>query len=192
MSATASPPTGSPRQYSPALRRGTTGFGMGPGGSAALAATDIPDPPDPGAQAASRRTLLPCGPPPRPRERATRRAGADGPRWRASAGRSVSTHRASRTTTRLGPRGRGPRVGQSPSAIRTARLRSVTRRPPAAYPPGRLPGALPGAPSGEPGLGGGFPLRCFQRFARPDVATQPCRGRDNWPTSGPSTPVLSY
>ena len=45
MSATASPPTGSPRQYSPALRRGTTGFGMGPGGSAALAATDIPDPP---------------------------------------------------------------------------------------------------------------------------------------------------
>ncbi len=44
MSATASPPTGSPLQYSPALRRVTTGFGMGPGGADALAATDIPDP----------------------------------------------------------------------------------------------------------------------------------------------------
>ncbi len=38
----------------------------------------------------------------------------------------------------------------------------------------------------------GFPLRCFQRFSLPDVATQPCTGRHNWHTSGPSTPVLSY
>ena len=43
--ATASPPTGSPPQYSPALPRVTTGFGMGPGGSRALSATDTPHAP---------------------------------------------------------------------------------------------------------------------------------------------------
>jgi hypothetical protein len=42
--AAASPPTGSPPQYSPALRRVTTGFGMGPGGSAAPSATGPPVP----------------------------------------------------------------------------------------------------------------------------------------------------
>ena len=46
--------------------------------------------------------------------------------------------------------------------------------------------------SGDARLGEGFPLRCFQRFARPHVATQRCRLRDNWHTSGASTPVLSY
>ena len=46
--------------------------------------------------------------------------------------------------------------------------------------------------SGEARLGEGFPLRCFQRFARPNVATQRCRLPDNWPTSGSSSPVLSY
>ena len=39
---------------------------------------------------------------------------------------------------------------------------------------------------------GGFPLRCFQRLSRPHLATQLCRWRDNWSTSGASTPVLSY
>ena len=43
--AAASPPTGSPLQYSPALRRVTTGFGMGPGGATALSATGTPPPP---------------------------------------------------------------------------------------------------------------------------------------------------
>jgi hypothetical protein len=43
--ATASPPTGLPLQYSPALPRVTTGFGMGPGGATALSATGTPDPP---------------------------------------------------------------------------------------------------------------------------------------------------
>ncbi len=41
-------------------------------------------------------------------------------------------------------------------------------------------------------LGVGFPLRCFQRLSRPDMATQRCPWRDNWYTRGPSTPVLSY
>jgi hypothetical protein len=38
----------------------------------------------------------------------------------------------------------------------------------------------------------GFALRCFQRLSLPDIATQPCRWRDNWYTMGPFTPVLSY
>jgi hypothetical protein len=73
----------------------------------------------------------------------------------------------------------------------TAQLRSVARRPPAASLPGHLPGALL-LTERETRLGEGFPLRCFQRFARPDVATQRCRLPDNWLTSGPSSPVLSY
>jgi hypothetical protein len=45
---------------------------------------------------------------------------------------------------------------------------------------------------GDSRLAEGFPLRCFQRFARPNVATQRCRLPDNWSTSGSSSPVLSY
>ena len=37
-----------------------------------------------------------------------------------------------------------------------------------------------------------FPLRCFQRLSFPYIATQRCLWRDNWYTSGTSTPVLSY
>ena len=45
---------------------------------------------------------------------------------------------------------------------------------------------------GRPHLKEGFPLRCFQRLSRPDVANQPCTWRYNWHTRGPSVPVLSY
>jgi len=45
---------------------------------------------------------------------------------------------------------------------------------------------------GESHLEVGFPLRCFQRFSDPEFATQRCHGRDNWHTSAPSIPVLSY
>src|SRR6056297_1089962 len=45
---------------------------------------------------------------------------------------------------------------------------------------------------GKSYLGRGFPLRCFQRLSLPNIATQPCRWRDNWYTRGSSTPVLSY
>ena len=45
---------------------------------------------------------------------------------------------------------------------------------------------------GRSHLGGGFPLRCFQRLSLPDVATLRCPWRDNRYTSGQSTPVLSY
>ena len=41
-------------------------------------------------------------------------------------------------------------------------------------------------------VGGGFPLRCFQRLSCPNVANQRCHWRDNWRTRGSSVPVLSY
>ena len=53
-------------------------------------------------------------------------------------------------------------------------------------------GGLTNLHCGETRLGQGFPLRCFQRFARPNVATQRRPLPDDWPTSGSSTPVLSY
>jgi len=52
-------------------------------------------------------------------------------------------------------------VGKSPSAIRTARLQSVARGPPAAYQPGHLPGALPGLPVGMLVLGRDSRLDAF-------------------------------
>jgi hypothetical protein len=61
-----------------------------------------------------------------------------------------------------------------------------------------VPAGLAGALSphwvggGRVGLGVGFPLRCFQRLSRPDVAIQRCPWRDNWWTRGSSVPVLSY
>ena len=52
-------------------------------------------------------------------------------------------------------------------------------------------------PSGDfrPGkirLKGGFPLRCFQRFSRPDIATRRYPWQDSRHTRGQSVPVLSY
>ena len=47
-------------------------------------------------------------------------------------------------------------------------------------------------PGGISYLEGGFPLRCFQRLSRPNLAIQLCRWRDNWDTMGLSIPVLSY
>ena len=44
----------------------------------------------------------------------------------------------------------------------------------------------------RPGFEEGFPLRCFQRLSRPNLATRLCRWRDNRSTRGSSTPVLSY
>ncbi len=45
---------------------------------------------------------------------------------------------------------------------------------------------------GNTGFEGGFPLRCFQRLSRPDLATLHCGWRHNRSTRDPSTPVLSY
>jgi len=38
----------------------------------------------------------------------------------------------------------------------------------------------------------GFPLRCFQRFSVPEIATRHCTWRHNRHTSAPSSSVLSY
>lgn len=53
-------------------------------------------------------------------------------------------------------------------------------------------GALQPRGVGRPHLEEGFPLRCFQRLSRPNVANQPCTWRYNWHTRGSSVPVLSY
>jgi hypothetical protein len=57
---------------------------------------------------------------------------------------------------------------------------------------GSSPRGLTPVWGGTAHLGVGFPLRCCQRLSRPDMATQRCRLADNWHTSGPSSPVLSY
>ena len=71
---------------------------------------------------------------------------------------------------------------------------TVTGLPLLAYQPSSLLGAYQntkGVPW-RPYLEDGFPLRCFQRLPFPNVANQPCPGRDNWHTRGSSVPVLSY
>jgi len=42
-----------------------------------------------------------------------------------------------------------------------------------------------------PNLEVGFPLICFQRLSRPNVATQQCSWRNSWYTRGSFFPVLS-
>ena len=56
----------------------------------------------------------------------------------------------------------------------------VAMRPARAAYPSNLLGALPDIFSEYTHLGGYFPLRCFQRFLRPDVATEPA-GRPTIP-----------
>jgi len=53
-------------------------------------------------------------------------------------------------------------------------------------------GPSEGLRPGKIRLGGSFPLRCFQRFSRPDVATRRCHRHDSRYTRGQSVPVLSY
>jgi len=82
--------------------------------------------------------------------------------------------------------------GQATRAISTAWLSTL---PCLHLPP--IDVLVSDGPSGvlRPGsahLGGGFPLRCFQRFSRPNVATRRCLRPDSRYTRGPSIPVLSY
>jgi hypothetical protein len=86
----------------------------------------------------------------------------------------------------------GGGAGQATRAISTARLHVLPRvhLPPidvvVCYGPSET------RRSGSVHLGGGFPLRCFQRLSLPDVATRRCPWRNNRYTSGRSIPVLSY
>ena len=87
----------------------------------------------------------------------------------------------------LGLRGGYVRPDQAKRAIRTGQLHALLRvhtRP--------IDVVVFHGSSGRTGFEGGFPLRCFQRLSRPDLATRLCRWRDNRSTRGPSTPVLSY
>ena len=73
------------------------------------------------------------------------------------------------------------------------RSEPVARRPRAAYRRGGLP--RPFRELKAPGsvhLGGGFPLRCFQRLSAPAIATRRCSWQSSRDTSGLSDPVLSY
>ena len=78
--------------------------------------------------------------------------------------------------------------------ISTSQLKTVAGLPLLAYQPSSLLGAYQNTKGvlWRPYLEDGFPLRCFQRLPFPNVANQPCPGRDNWHTRGSSVPVLSY
>ncbi len=80
------------------------------------------------------------------------------------------------------PHGPLVRLGCSACAPCTCRLSTW-------WSPTALQGSL--AP-GKIHLWRGFPLRCFQRLSRPDLATRHCRWHDNRYTRGRSVPVLSY
>ena len=83
-------------------------------------------------------------------------------------------------------------TGQATRAISTARL----RRLPVLHlrPINVLVSNGPSEPlrAGKIRLGGGFPLRCFQRFSRPNVATRRYPWQNSRYTRGQSVPVLSY
>ncbi len=207
--AAASPPVGSPPQYSPALRWVTTGFGMGPGGASTLSATGTPHPRTPEAGTLLLRHA------PRATPRSWRAAPLLAGRPRALHSATSRLHHASRSglpaaAGAVVARGGGltspwrgpPRCrattpdGKRSQEVRPRPLgRLGSSRLPAVHLPPINPVICRGSylvMSGDARLGEGFPLRCFQRFARPHVATQRCRSRDNWRTSGASTPVLSY
>ena len=67
-----------------------------------------------------------------------------------------------------------------PSTLRYPSPPRVATRPAWAACPSRLLGVLPGLTSESTHLRAGFPLRCFQRFALPNIATEPA-GRPTTP-----------
>ena len=77
--------------------------------------------------------------------------------------------------------------GQAGRSISTARLNTLPclyLRP--------IHVVVSDGPSGSPHLERGFPLRCFQRFSAPMIATRHCTWRHNRHTSASSSSVLSY
>ena len=163
MPAAASPPVGSPPQYSPALRWVTTGFGMGPGGASTLSATGTPHPPTGGSGAlaapqprdclprdassgSAPQEMLPALLSARPRALSSNipqeLSSVSGRVWPRPGAEGIPRAGAGRPAVGSRPRGEA-HAGSPPSTIRTARLQSVARGPPAAYQPGHLPGVLP-------------------------------------------------
>ena len=198
------PPAPRPARDRPAAVGGPDGFpARGP-----AAAPRPPDPapaPLPRPRAAHRIAIRPgdraafgC---PRPAHRRSTPAADDARSTRGSVGRwaAPGSDAAPSGAGRPGLPIRARERGAAGAVEWGARPRPLGRlgsgRLPAVHPPPIDPVVYRGpylVPSGEALLGEGFPLRCFQRFARPNVATQRCRLPDNWPTSGSSSPVLSY
>src|SRR3954469_18027050 len=85
----------------------------------------------------------------------------------------------------------GSKVGEQALDHESLLSSPVTRHTPATSQPGSLPGVLPVRDSEKAHLEEGFPLRCFQRFSLPNIATQRCFV-NSWHTRGWSTPVLSF
>jgi hypothetical protein len=111
---------------------------------------------------------------------------------RGQRARALSAPRLHRTIEKLMPMILRTQQVRQALGHRPGSAAHIAARPPAGRKARILRAALPGKSSERDHLVARFPLRCFQRFSLPDVATQPCRSPDNWSTSGPSNPVLSY
>ncbi len=72
-----------------------------------------------------------------------------------------------------------PRRREALAPAHRSPLRVAPPPAPAAY-PGHLPGGLPALRCESTRLAACFPLRCFQRFSLPDIATEPA-GRPTTP-----------
>ena len=83
-------------------------------------------------------------------------------------------------------------TGQATRAISTARLSVLLRLHLQPINVLVSNGPSEGLPPGKIRLEGGFPLRCFQRFSGPNIATRRCPWQDSRYTRGQSVPVLSY
>ena len=126
-------------------------------------------------------------PPPRPRRGRGRAAGAARPRR----GRARAADAASDAGKLLawagwlcGCRWRGSRSIERLGPVSCARRRASTS--------GLSTWWSTTALMARPGFEVGFPLRCFQRLSRPNLATRLRGWRHDRSTRGSSTPVLSY
>ena len=82
-------------------------------------------------------------------------------------------------------------TGQATRAISTARLSVLLRLHLQPINVLVSNGPSEGLPPGKIRLEGGFPLRCFQRFSGPNIATRRCPWQDSRYTRGPFLSVLS-
>ena len=154
----------------------TSGFGMGPGVPPPLLSPTNPAFPSPRSHLAMGRCLF--WPVPKTDPRQTWRWPYRLIRLKPNRIRKLTIHKVK--WRRLSPRAL-VRVRLAHCCPYTSRLSSWSST-----------SALTRLPCEGIYLEDGFPLRCFQRLSSPDLATQRCRWHDNWHTSGPSTPVLSY
>jgi hypothetical protein len=140
----------------------TTGFGMGPG---------VPPPREAPTDRSLDRLRYAVGVNSANKQAAWRPGGR---RWGESVKVSVSRQGKSRSTLSTGSLNALRRVHVRPIKL-VVYQRSYSHEG-----------------EGETHLGASFPLRCFQRLSRPEVATRRCGWRHNRHTSALSTPVLSY